>query len=139
MAEIDIETCLSPLFTISGEVSVPNTVDRTAIHYGTTEEWNRNRDLIAERSHLYVYSDYKTEINDNGDLVKFPAIKIGDGTSYLIDMPFIATLDFDNIKDVVQEHISNTTIHITNYERSTWNEKLSARVNESEEQIIFVN
>lgn len=36
---------------------------------------------------MYVYSDYKTEIID-GERVSRPGIKVGDGTSYLIDMPF---------------------------------------------------
>ena len=50
-------------------------------------------------------------------------LKIGDGKAYVIDLPFLndtSGIDFD-------QHINNTTIHITNEEREFWNNKINCR------------
>lgn len=80
------------------------------IEVDTTEAWNSQPSLIAKAGHLYFYSDYKTVGGEN-----VSGVKVGDGTSYLIDLPFLdAQCD---------EHIENTTIHITQAEREFWNNK----------------
>lgn len=81
---------------ITGSSHLPMALDRTAIHYDTTENWNNNPSLVGERSHIYIYSDYKVEEID-GETVYIPAIKIGDGNSYLIDMPFVTNGSSENI------------------------------------------
>ena len=73
---------------MAGRSHLPNVLDRTAIHYDTTENWNSRTMLVGERSHIYIYSDYTSTIID-GETVLVPAMKIGDGNSYLIDMPFV--------------------------------------------------
>lgn len=55
------------------------------IQYDTTANWDAQVQLIAERGTFYVYSDHSVDENDN----PVPGLKIGDGTSYLIDMPFV--------------------------------------------------
>lgn len=73
---------------MTGRSHLPNVLDRTAIHYDTTENWNSRTMLVGERSHIYIYSDYASAEID-GETVLVPAMKIGDGNSYLIDMPFV--------------------------------------------------
>ena len=51
----------------------------------TTAEWNADPTLISQRNMIYIYTDY-----DEVEGQKIPAIKIGDGTSYLIDLPYTA-------------------------------------------------
>lgn len=81
---------------VSGRTRLPDILDSTAIHYDTTESWNSKPLLIGERSHIYIYSDYgTTEIG--GETVMVPAMKVGDGTSYLIDMPFITAGSSGNV------------------------------------------
>lgn len=58
---------------------------RRMIRYDTTANWDAQSQLIAERGVVYVYSDHA--VDENSHLVA--GIKIGDGTSYLIDMPFV--------------------------------------------------
>ena len=95
------------------------------IYYNTTAYWNSRPDLIAKRGYLYVYSDYKQV--DNEDVA---GIKAGDGTSYLIDMPFI-----DKPLDA---HIADTVKHITAEERTFWNNKVRCFVDPNdEENIVF--
>ena len=83
----------------------------------TTEQWNSERDLVGKENIVYVYSDAHT----NSEGAPIPAYKVGDGASYLIDLPF------DD--DIGQAHISNTDIHITDEERIFWNNKVTAFIN----------
>lgn len=95
------------------------------IYYNTTAYWNSRPDLIAKRGYLYVYSDYKQVNNKN-----VAGIKAGDGTSFLIDMPFI-----DKPLDA---HIADTIAHVTAQEREFWNNKVRCFIDPNDEQnIIF--
>ena len=81
--------------------------------------------MIAKKGYLYVYSDYKQV--DNQDVA---GIKAGDGTSYLIDMPFL--------DKPLDEHIADTVKHITSEERTFWNNKVRCFVDpENEENLVF--
>lgn len=60
-------------------------IARNAIRYDTTANWDAQPQLTAEQGVIYIYSDY--EVDENNQLIA--GIKIGDGTSYLIDMPFV--------------------------------------------------
>ena len=63
---------------ITGRSRLPNVLDRTAIHYDTTENWNSRTMLVGEKSHIYIYSDYTSTMID-GETVLVPAMRIGDG------------------------------------------------------------
>lgn len=54
----------------------------------TTAQWNADPTLISKLNTLYVYTDYETQ-----DGVDIPALKVGDGLAYLIDLPFTYTGD----------------------------------------------
>lgn len=96
---------------VSGDLSIPSV--RTGvnpIHQDTTEGWNSQPNLIAKKNHLYFYTDYQ-QVGG----VNVAGVKLGDGTSYLIDIPF---------EDAqFQDHIRNTVVHITQEEREFWNNK----------------
>lgn len=93
---------------------------------GTTEWWDSQRSLVGEAGAIYIYTDYQ-QIEENGNIVNIPGIKIGDGSAYLIDTPFIDQL--------FMEHINSHDIHITPEERVFWNNKVRAVV--SDELIQF--
>ena len=97
--------------TLRGDLSIPPT--RTGvnpIHQDTTEAWNSQPSLIAKKGHLYFYTDYKQVSG-----VNVAGMKLGDGTSFLIDLPF---------EDAqFQEHIQDEIRHITQEEREFWNNK----------------
>ena len=93
--------------------------------YNTTAYWNSRPQLIAKRGYVYVYSDYKQSEGED-----VAGIKVGDGTSYLIDMPFI--------DKPLDDHIANEVRHITSEERAFWNSKVRCFVDpEDEENIVF--
>lgn len=120
IAEATLSGSLQPtdISILSGSVTT-NTMDSTAIHYNSTANWNRQMFLISERGHLYIYSDADTSYV-NGKKVNYPGFKIGDGSSYLIDLPF-AVISTDHTR--LEQHISDGVRHITNAERIIWNEK----------------
>lgn len=99
--------------------------------YGTTEYWNSYSSLIAQRGTIYIYIDHE-EVE--GEYV--PGFKVGDGTSYLIDMPYTDT--YLNIS--LTNHINDIIRHITQAEREKWNNKVSVSIsNIDEENLVFTN
>jgi len=63
-------------------------VDRKYVLSNTTEEWNETPELVSKENYIYVYTDYKTTLID-GNEVDVPGLKIGDGETLLIDLPFV--------------------------------------------------
>lgn len=98
------------------------------VHTDTTEHWNAQVQLVAERGHIYVYSDYM-QVEDK----VLPAIKIGDGTTYLIDLPFVS-----GDSTLWTNHIHNNIRHITDDERNFWNDKVTCFISAVDaEHLIF--
>lgn len=85
------------------------------VFYDTEANWNNKPQLLSKRGAIYVYSDHTTDNNTN-----IPAIKIGDGTSYLIDMPFT--------DKKYAAHIADTNIHVTAAEKNHWNNKVTCKM-----------
>lgn len=121
---------------ISGGIVTYADLDHTAIHYDTKENWDKQTYLIAEKGHFYIYSDANTEVTQSGENTTYASVKIGDGTSYLIDMPYaINGLDHTSL----MTHLANHDIHVTSAERDQWNNKVSVRINEEEGLLILEN
>ncbi len=100
----------------------------TIAEYHTTEEWNQQRDYIPKAGALIIYSDKSTVTKDGVDYYQ-PSFKIGDGVSYLIDLPF-----FD---DYIINHINDAERHITAQEREFWNNKINCKDNVLDETLII--
>lgn len=118
-------------FDISAE-NVQEAIDelsrRGKFYKNTTSGWDGQASLIAQEDCVYVYTDHSTI-----DGINYPAVKIGDGTSYLIDMPFV-NADAKKLND----HLTNTDIHITSAERTAWNNKVRCYLDiNDEENLIF--
>lgn len=93
-----------------------------SVYYDTTEHWNLDVNRVAEKGVIYVYSDVATFTDEQGNEFPVAGIKIGDGTSFLVDMPFVN----DSSAALVLDHISNTAIHVTQEEKNLWNHKVSS-------------
>ena len=98
------------------------------IEYDTTSSWNEKRDYVPKEGTIVIYSDKSTIQKDNQQYYQ-PSFKIGDGNTYLVDLPF-----FD---DYIANHINNSTIHISEAERTFWNNKINCDEIVSEETLIF--
>lgn len=113
--------------------NIQNTIEEidlsmTIVESDIEENWNAQYDLIAKANHIYIYEDHSVI-----DGHQIPAIKIGDGTSYLIDMPFVN----ENAEDFYN-HINNGDIHVTLAEKTFWNDKIRCYLSQSDmENLIF--
>ena len=98
------------------------------VHLDTEENWNSQISLVSQAGHIYVYTDH-TQI-DGRDI---PAIKIGDGNAYLIDMPFV-----NEDAEAFLAHINNTVVHVGATERPYWNDKVTCYISETDnENVVF--
>ena len=89
-------------------------VQEDVIHAGTTAYWDAQSSLVAEAGHIYAYTDYANiEGNDS------PGIKVGDGVTFLSELPFVS-----GDTTVLDAHIADTVIHVTAAEKESWNNKV---------------
>lgn len=86
----------------------------------TTAEWFVDRNYVPARAELCIYSDKKII-----DGVPYPDIKIGDGNSHVIDLPFFGEAKYDEIIERIDAHIADTNAHVSTADRQFWNNKLN--------------
>ena len=94
------------------------------IIYNTSEYWNSHPTLISKRGYIYVYSDWAQD-SQGRDVA---GLKVGDGQAYLIDLPFTEQILIDHLNDMVR--------HITEEERTFWNNKVRCYM-DTEDRIVF--
>lgn len=119
-----------PIGAITGLQDIVNGIP--VVLYDTTENWNAHIDYIPPKGAIIAYSDYATE-----DGVFIPNFKISDGLAYLIDQPFVG----DDVRAAINQHILDTTVHISAAERDKWNNKVSCsltQITENEYMLAFV-
>lgn len=110
---------------------IKNITDKQLTYYSQrTEDWDRDKFLISQKDVLYIYLDHAV-IQKQGIEYYIPGLKWGDGTSYLIDMPFLNQPPNGGWSAYI-EHINNSNIHVTLEEKSFWNNKINAQVQEEE-------
>lgn len=104
------------------------------IYYDISENWNAQANLIAERGVVYIYSDRDYVVDGSGNAIPVAGMKVGDGTSYLIDMPFTD----DAIFSKLLYHINHQEVHVSEYDRIFWNNKVSTLFYNGEpENLVF--
>lgn len=91
----------------------------------TTANWIAQREFVPLEGEIIVYTDYQTKI-ENGKTIKIPAIKIGDGATYGVDLPFVN----DDLRDQIMNHINNPDIHTSLAEKLFWNNKINVADNQ---------
>lgn len=96
----------------------------------TTAQWRQQIDTIGQLNTFYIYTDRSQKEDDQGNIINYPGIKVGDGSSYLVDLPFVDEIFYD--------HTNNMNIHVTSAEKEFWNNKI--RIQDSEigqQNLIF--
>ena len=102
-------------------------VESDNIHVDTTANWNSQIDLVAKKNNIYIYSDYVTGDTD------LPGMKVGDGTTYLIDLPFLA-----GNSDILTQHMLDNVIHVSQADRDFWNNKVTCYISsEDPDTLVF--
>lgn len=129
----------SDLNFLAGAISDPSSLQGTiqdpssisSIYYDTTEHWNAVPEFIPKKGSIVIYSDY---VGLDGE--EIPNIKIGDGTTYLVDLPYIS----NDLREAILNHVNDATIHITAAERDSWNNKVTCYtqlMQQNEYSLIF--
>lgn len=103
-------------------------------YYDTKEHWDEQTTLIAQQSVIYIYSNYEYVEDLAGNRYPVAGLKIGDGLSYLIDLPFVG----DKTTEIIINHLANTDVHISSAEREFWNNKVSCFIDrDNPENLVF--
>ena len=92
------------------------------VYYDTTANWNLNPGLISEKGAVYIYSDHEFVEDEGGNRTPVAGLRIGDGNSYLIDLPFVNSATVA----MIVHHVANQTIHVSKAEKEFWDNKVSA-------------
>lgn len=100
------------------------------IYIKTTAEWNQMASFIPNRGDVCIYSDHGTITDEFGNEINVPGIKIGDGSAYLIDQPFVGDDVRYQILTELRMHTGNTEIHVTAEEKEFWGNKLNCLVSD---------
>ena len=90
----------------------------------STANWNAARGFVPLAGEVIVYNDYKLiskEIDGVVQNVNLPGVKIGDGQTYVQDLPFLD----EDLRNRIMDHINNQNIHVTLQEKIFWNNKLN--------------
>lgn len=120
--------------TIEGDLLLSQ-LGLRAIYYDTTANWNAQSGIVSQEGALYIYSDYKVIEDEVGNRNNVPGIRIGDGASYLIDLPFLS----DNSVDVFYSHINNTSMHVSESDRIFWNNKVSSYLDSQDTENLVLS
>ena len=99
------------------------------VRHDTTARWAMHPLYRPEAGEIMVYTDKKRVIDDQGNEVLIPGIKIGDGRAYGIDLPFVSDYDSEEIMARLKAHEENTDIHTNPEEKAFWSQKLNLRIN----------
>lgn len=100
----------------------------SSIQMRTTEEWDSDPSFIGEAGVIYIYSDHV--VTQDGQLIS--GFKIGDGATFLVDLPFTDAM--------LMQHINDNVSHITEAERVFWNNKVTAVIDaQNPETLILTN
>lgn len=96
--------------------------------------------FIPLEGELIVYKDYTSEeyVDSNGQITyrTVPAIKIGNGQNYLIDLPFVTT---GKMAEMIF-HMDNKNIHVTETEKEFWNNKLNCELGDvTDDDLLIFN
>ena len=95
----------------------------------TVEGWSQTPTYIPKNGEIVLYTDYAKDDRDR----PIPAIKMGDGSAFVADLPFVN----DDIRNDLLEHINDHVVHITDEERNFWNNKLNYEYDVGDENLIL--
>lgn len=116
--EISVKGNVTPQVTMRGEVQ-KGVGTGVGMIVKTKEEWAQLRHVMSKKNMFYVYSNYRIETNpDTGEEIWIPRVKIGDGSTYVVDLPF-------------------TTMSITDEDIARWDDHVGVYVDEETHNMIF--
>ena len=110
-----------------------NSVNGVNITSKTADFWNNNRQYIPSAGEIIIYLNYKTIDSEEENEIGVAGLKIGDGKTYVVDLPFLGDID-----QSFYNHVNNTAIHVSENDREFWNNKLNCE-DEIFKETLFLN
>lgn len=118
--EQPIQGDVTPTQSLTGEVQPSGGGGRIYVITKTTAEWNATPQRKSIADTIYVYSDARSVTDpETGIVTLIPRMKVGDGTTYIVDLPF-------------------STMSITQDDIDAWNAKSTLQVEADEETETLV-
>ena len=93
------------------------------VQFGTSEQWAEQPTFVPNDGEFIIYTDRNII-----DGVLYPGIKIGDGFSYISELPFVGDDIVQEILALINSHINNSDIHVTTANKQFWDNKLNFTV-----------
>ena len=104
---------------------------------GTKAEWQQHYNYVAPEGTILVYTNQGSYVDDNNNTIIVPRIKISDGSTPNIDLPFIGDDIYHEIMNTLNNHINDNIRHITEEERTFWNNKLNCNDTVINNNLVF--
>lgn len=105
------------------------------VYSDTESNWNRQLTLVSEKGAIYIFTNHSYIEDQYGNIWPVPAIKIGDGNAYVVDLPFIS----DYLLKLLLNHTNNSDIHVSAQEKQFWNNKVTAFVDNSDPEKLVLS
>lgn len=93
--------------------------DLNIVSENTEDGWSKTPEYVPKKGEICFYTDTVR-------------MKIGDGSVCLVDLPYVGSEDVGKIARALEDHINDTTVHVTAHERAFWNAKLNYDINGEE-------
>lgn len=105
------------------EVELSGSVDNAGLRIvlsNTREAWDENLLFVPKAGQIIMYTDYY-------GLGK-PAVKIGDGSAFLIDLPVAGEGLAEQVSAALGVHAADMNLHVSDEKRAFWDNKLNYEV-----------
>ncbi len=86
----------------------------------TREAWDEDVWFIPKAGQIVLYTDYYGTDK--------PAVKIGDGNAFLIDLPVAGEGLAERVSAALSGHAADMNLHVSNAKRAFWDNKLNYEV-----------
>lgn len=107
----------------------------TKVTAKTCNEWAQQIGYVPDNKEIAIYTDYEV-VEEGQERILVPNIKIGDGSTYVQDLPFIDKV----LRQDLIDHINNSSVHVTPAEKVFWNNKLNVNdLQEVVEESLILN
>lgn len=106
----------------------------------TTSGWQALYNQTYPRGTVLVYTDRGTvtENVNNEEVTKtVPGVKISDGSTPIIDLPFVGDDVIAAVRAEINAHINDNVRHITAAERAFWNNKINCNDTVTDSNLVL--
>ena len=109
-----------PIEAITGLRGELDSISNT-VRVATAAQWATEPTYVPFDGQIIVYKDYKVV-----DGKTYAGTKVGDGTTYIVDLPFTA----EYLEDAIENHIMDVEIHVSAADRIRWDNKVTLYLDE---------